>query len=122
MESFEISDTSEEEITAEQLKKPEMAPKKPAKSKAIAKASMKKPSGDGPAPFLGGFLQFWFGEENKSKFKSLHSSQGWPHKQTLLLGECILGQRSRTKPGHGSADGSSLQTRLDKREIGRLQK
>ena len=44
MESFEISDTSEEEITAEQLKKPEMAPKKPAKSKAIAKASMKKPS------------------------------------------------------------------------------
>ena len=122
-EFFEISDTSEEEITAGQLKKPEMAPKKPAKSKAKAKASIEETlCGDGPAPFLGGFLQFWFGEGNKSKFKSLHPSQGWPHKQTLLLGECILGQRSRTKPGHGSADGSSLQTRLDKRESGRLQK
>ena len=46
VEFFEISDTSEEEITAEQLKKPEMAQKKPAKSskQATAKASMKKPS------------------------------------------------------------------------------
>ena len=43
---LEISSTSEEEITAEQLKKPEMAQKKPAKSskQAKAKASMKKPS------------------------------------------------------------------------------
>ena len=43
---LEISSTSEEEITAEKLKKPEMAQKKPAKSskQAKAKASMKKPS------------------------------------------------------------------------------
>ena len=38
--------TSEQEITAEELKKPEMAQKKPAKSskQAKAKVSMKKPS------------------------------------------------------------------------------
>ena len=77
---------------------------------------------DGPSQFLGGFLQFWSGEGNKSKFQSLYSSQEWHHRQALLLGECILAQRSRAKPGHGWADGRSLQGRLDKRQIGRIQK
>lgn len=67
---FEISSTSEQEITAEELKKPEMAQKKPAKSSKHEETIC----GDGPSPFLGGFLQVWLGEGNKSKFKSLHSS------------------------------------------------
>ena len=99
---LEISSTSEEEITAEQLKKPEMAQKKPAKcsKQAKAKASMKKPS------VVMAHHNSWvascsFGLVKETKASSKAYIQGWPHRQTLLLGECILGQRFRTKPGHG---------------------
>ena len=116
---FEISSTSEQEITAEELKKPEMAQKKPAKSSKQAKAtaSMKKPS------VVMAHHHSWvascrFGlvKETKASSKAYIQARDGPADQPYCLVNVTL--------ANGAEQMAELMeaARLDKREIGRLKK